>query len=119
MQMGKYNGFNFSATRGIAAASRLQLSGFALYVEVVTCFTPILARVAINRSGLSFTKGIMGSTRTDTGMPLLVSVSTVFRQLNGYFQAEIDRWTSRFMGLVMRRPCSRISCPDYAKHLGP
>lgn len=64
-------------------ARRRQLSGFALYVEVVTCLTPLLARVEINRSGLSFTKGIMGSTRTDTGIPLFVRGSIAFRRSVG------------------------------------
>ena len=67
----------------MVAASRLQLSGFALYVEVVTCFTPIPARVVISFSGLSFTKGITGSMRTDTGIPFRVNVSTVFKRLVG------------------------------------
>lgn len=57
-----------------------QLSGFILYVEAVTCFTPMFASVLIRFSGLSFKYGIIGSMRTDVGTPFLISVSTVFKR---------------------------------------
>jgi len=40
----------------------------------------MLASVSISVAGLSFTYGIMGSIRTNAGMPLRVSASIVFRR---------------------------------------
>ena len=104
-------------------ASRLQLSGFALYMEVVTCLTPMLARVAISRSGLSFTKGIMGSTRTDTGIPLLASVSTVFRRWVGegacgsssfaVLSSSVVMVKATVQGTLPKRSVSRVTSVDF------
>ncbi len=44
------------------------------------CLTPIEARVSIRFSGLSFTNGIIGSMRTDVGMPFLIRVSAAFNR---------------------------------------
>src|SRR3989304_7220978 len=67
----------------MAAENRYQLSGFTLYVELVICFTPMLASAATRFSALSFTKGITGSIRTETGIPLLTKSSAALRRLLG------------------------------------
>lgn len=46
------------------------------------CLTRIEARVSTRFSGLSFTNGIIGSMRTDVGMPFLIRVSTVFNRFD-------------------------------------
>lgn len=45
--------------------------------------TPIEARVSTRFFGLSFTNGIMGSMRTDVGMPFLIRVSAAFNRFDG------------------------------------
>ena len=107
----------------MAVASRLQLSGFALYVEVVTCFTPMSARVVISFSGLSLTKGIMGSMRTDTGTPLLVSVSTVFKRSAGegacgsssfaVFSSSVVMVNATVQGILLNMSVSRLTRVDF------
>ena len=47
------------------------------------CLTPILARVEMSFCGLSLTVGIMGSIRTETGMPALVKSCAVLSRLVG------------------------------------
>ena len=60
-----------------------QLSSLTLYVEPVTCFTPIEARVLIRFSVLSFTNGIMGSMRTDVGISFSIRILTAFKRSDG------------------------------------
>ena len=59
------------------------MSGLALYVEHVKCFTPMLARAAISFCGWSFTRGMMGSIRTVTGMPFLIKSCAALRRWEG------------------------------------
>ena len=79
----KYSFSSFSETSGNAAANRCQLPRFILHVDAVTCLTPKLARVATSFAGSSFKNGIIGSMRTETAMPLLMSASTAFRRFSG------------------------------------
>jgi len=74
----KYSVLSCSAGLGRVALNLCQLSGLTLYAELVMCLTPVEARVSMRLSGLSFTNGIIGSMRTDVGMPFSISVSTVF-----------------------------------------
>jgi hypothetical protein len=46
------------------------------------CLTPIEARVLTKFSGLSFTNGIMGSTRMDTGMPFSIRISAAYMRFD-------------------------------------
>ncbi len=47
------------------------------------CLMPIDERVLTRFSGLSFTKGIIGSMRADVGMPFSIRVSMVFKRSVG------------------------------------
>ena len=83
----------------------------------------MLARVAIRRVGLSFTKGMMGSMRTDTGMPLLVSVSSVFKRSveEGAFGSisfavllsSVVMVKATAQGTLLRRSVSRVTRADF------
>jgi hypothetical protein len=68
---------------GMAWASRIQLSALALYVEHVKCLTPMLAKSAMSFCGWSFTRGMMGSIRTETGMPFLIKSCAALRRCEG------------------------------------
>ena len=59
------------------------MSGFILYVELVTCLTSMAASLAISSSGWSFTKGITGSIRTDTGIPSFTRASIALSRASG------------------------------------
>ena len=52
-------------------------------MEPATCFTPNEESVLIRFSESSFKNGIMGSMRTDVGIPFSMSVSTAFRRSDG------------------------------------
>jgi len=88
----------------------------------VTCFTPMLASVSIRVAGLSFTWGIMGSMRTDAGMPLRVSASIVFRRSveDGALgsisfavaSSSVVIVTAMVEGILLRRSVSRVTRVD-------
>ena len=47
------------------------------------CLTPMLARVAMSFCGLSFTSGMIGSIRTETGMPALIKSCAALKRSDG------------------------------------
>jgi len=80
----KYNSFSFSVVcDDTTLLKRCQLSGLTLYVDAVICLIPIAVRVLIRVSGLSFTYGIIGSMRADTGMPSSIKILAVSMRFVG------------------------------------
>ena len=87
------------------------------------CLTPMLARVATSLSGWSFTKGITGSIRTETGMPLLTSSwTTLSRSAGGGAFGSKSRATSESSvvmvnatvdGILLRMSSSRMTRLDF------
>ncbi len=107
----------------MAAENRRQLSGFTLYVELVTCLTPMSARLSTSFSSWSLTKGITGSILIETGMPLSIrfSAASSLESGDGAFGSKSFA-TSVFSvvmvkatvdGTLLRRSPSRITRLDF------
>lgn len=112
---------NVLLSLGNAVDNLLRLSGRALYVDVVMNFTPISLNSFNNSPTFSFTPGMIGSTRTITGIPLEITCSSIeilfegAGALGSYLPERVSSFvlivtvTAKFSGDIISRSRNKIS----------